>query len=362
MSQLLAGPRAKLNDALGRRAGDIGLAQIRRSRKFGSCVHVEVLPSERSSDVVSCDDHRDQDALPRVVVLLAAYNGMNFLAPQVNSILQQQGVSVTLYISADESTDGTRAWAAALSKADPRVHLMVESGRFGSASANFFRLMCDVEVGEFDFVALSDQDDIWLPAKLSRAVESMRTQGSVGYSASVWAFYEDGSRKVLKKAGRQRRWDFLFSSPGPGCTHVLRTDVFAGLQQTLRSHRPALAAIEYHDWVDYAYVRQRDLAWYIDPNPQMLYRQHNSNQLGANVGMSAKLRRASALRGGWMWWQARLICELVGAEETMPYKLLVRGGIRSRLTLAGMSPSFRRSPRDAAALALSFLLARRKTV
>ena len=305
---------------------------------------------------VSASGGRGDGTTPKVVVLLAAYNGVGYLGPQVQSILGQTDVSVTLVISVDESTDGTRDWVASLSLKEPRVQLRPDIGRLGSASANFFNLMCEVSVDGFDFVALADQDDYWLPGKLSRAIQAMRNTNSVGYSGSVWAWYDDGSLRRVNKAGRQRRWDHLFSSPGPGCTHALRADIFAGLQQTLRDHRSALSGIVYHDWLDYAYVRQQGHSWFIDPTPQMLYRQHSSNQLGANIGLGAKIRRAAELRRGWMRQQALLICEVVGAQNTTPCKLLMGTDMLSRLALVGLSPRLRRNLRDAAVLAVFFLL------
>lgn len=38
------------------------------------------------------------DNIPRVAVLLAAYNGMQWIEEQVDSILNQQGVAVTLFL------------------------------------------------------------------------------------------------------------------------------------------------------------------------------------------------------------------------------------------------------------------------
>ena len=47
---------------------------------------------------------------PRVAILLAAYNGMAFIAEQLQSILHQQGVDLRIFISVDLSTDDTYNW------------------------------------------------------------------------------------------------------------------------------------------------------------------------------------------------------------------------------------------------------------
>jgi rhamnosyltransferase len=56
--------------------------------------------------------------VPRVAVLLAAYNGMQYIAEQMDSILAQIGVDVTVFISVDRSTDGTEKWVEALAQAN----------------------------------------------------------------------------------------------------------------------------------------------------------------------------------------------------------------------------------------------------
>lgn len=53
---------------------------------------------------------------------------------------------------------------------DSRINILPEIGRMGSASQNFFRLIRDVDFDSFDYVAFSDQDDIWKLDKLNHAI------------------------------------------------------------------------------------------------------------------------------------------------------------------------------------------------
>lgn len=74
---------------------------------------------------------------PRVAVLLAAYNGTQWIEEQLASILAQSAVDVTVYISVDASTDGTETWCAQFA-ADHQNMVVLPSGfRFGGASRNF---------------------------------------------------------------------------------------------------------------------------------------------------------------------------------------------------------------------------------
>ena len=56
-----------------------------------------------------------------IAVLLAAYNGMQWIEEQIDSILNQRNVDVTIFISVDLSTDGTYEWCQALQKKNPRI-------------------------------------------------------------------------------------------------------------------------------------------------------------------------------------------------------------------------------------------------
>ena len=108
-----------------------------------------------------------------VRVILAAYNGSQYIDEQIASILAQQDVDVELYISIDLSSDNTLAICRNYQKIHPNIFLLPYGKHFGSAAKNFFELIREVPVSDSDFFALSDQDDIWLPKKLKWAIACM---------------------------------------------------------------------------------------------------------------------------------------------------------------------------------------------
>ncbi|CAH0217212.1 hypothetical protein SRABI89_02144 [Pseudomonas koreensis] len=254
--------------------------------------------------------------LPKVAVLLAAYNGMRWIEEQVTSILAQSGVEVTVYISVDPSTDGTEDWCATLATNLPNVILLPSAGRFGGASRNFFRLIRDVNVGNFEFFALSDQDDVWYADKLLRAVSQLGRQRADAYSSNVTAFWLDGKTRLLDKAQPQVAWDYLFEAAGPGCTYVLTRRLFESIKLSVVSSWDALQGVSLHDWFFYAYARSHGYRWFIDPVPSMDYRQHESNQVGANTGLRSLVARYKTISNGWWFNQVQLIAKLVGGETT----------------------------------------------
>ncbi|MBK5552216.1 glycosyltransferase [Pseudomonas sp. TH03] len=269
---------------------------------------------------------------PRVVVLLAAFNGMRWIEEQLTSILRQSGVDVTIYISVDPSTDGTESWCESCATRYANVVVLPPAGRFGGASRNFFRLIRDVDVEPFDFVAFADQDDIWNLDKLERATQAIRQRQVDAYSSNVTAFWPDGKTHFLDKAQSQVDWDFLFEAAGPGCTYVLGKRLVSDLKSSMLANWEALQAVSLHDWYCYAFARSHGYTWFIDPSSTMRYRQHEQNQVGANTGINPLIARYKTIHDGWWFSQVKLIVSLVGLADS-PF-VLHWSGLRRRQLLA----------------------------
>ncbi len=288
-----------------------------------------------------------------MAVCLAAFNGVRYLQQQVDSIFEQLGVEVTLFVSVDRSSDGTEEWFRDLQAKNARVVLLAFGQVFGGASQNFFRILREVDFSGFDYVAYADQDDIWLPGKLQQAVTRMRETESDGYSSDIVAFWESGRFTYIKKSYPQRRWDYLFESAGPGCTFVITQKLAMALQQTLKEYQQAARELGLHDWFTYAYARAHGYRWMIDDYASLMYRQHENNQVGVNTGVAAFVWRARRVLDGWGLNQSRLVASLVGQSADPFVRKWVHGGRMAMLSLAMQAWHCRRKPRDQIWFALS---------
>jgi rhamnosyltransferase len=283
---------------------------------------------------------------PKIAVLLAAYNGMQWIEEQVASILGQQSVDVTIHISVDLSDDGTEAWCKALGEVDSRVILLPPAGRFGGAARNFFRLIRDVDLHDYDAVSFADQDDIWESDKLLRATQAITSHGVDAYSSNVTAFWPDGKTILLDKSQPQVAWDFLFEAAGPGCTYVLSPALARSLRQQVIQDWEQLQQVSLHDWYCYAFARSHGLKWFIDSRPSMLYRQHESNQVGANTGLTSLFQRYVTIHEGWWFKQVQAIALLVGADKNPFVSSWLPLRRRDLLRLSVRGGQCRRRPRD----------------
>lgn len=294
--------------------------------------------------------------LPKFAVCLAAFNGMRWLPEQLDSILEQSGVSVTVIVSVDKSTDGTETWLDQRALGDSRIVLLLHGEQFGRASRNFFRIMRDADFSQFDYVSFADQDDIWLPNKLLRAHEVILKTGADAYSSNVMAFWPNRRNVLIKKSHQQVRWDFLFEAAGPGCTYVMRKELACAIQNLLKNRWKDVQHVGLHDWFSYAFARANNYHWVIDNYVGMLYRQHEENQVGVNLGWRAFIDRTRKVLSGWGLTQSALIARLVGLDDD-PFIAHWSGGSRGgMLWLALRAGQCRRRTRDKILFALSCVL------
>ena len=277
---------------------------------------------------------------------MAVFNGVSYLQKQMESILSQEGVDVKIFVSVDLSTDGSEGWVDQLALADSRIHVLPHGKKFGGAAPNFFRLFRDVSFDDFDYVCLSDQDDIWLPNKLLRAHQVMIERSALAYSSNAIAFWDNGRTAFINKSQPQTRWDYLFEAAGPGCTYVFSKELAKDIQQLVLSNQSRINQIGLHDWFIYAYARSKGYIWVIDDQALIRYRQHSNNQVGMNSGLRAFMHRARKVSSGWALGQSALISRMIGMENIPFVKRWISGKPWGLLCLAFSFWSCRRRIRD----------------
>lgn len=261
---------------------------------------------------------------PKFAILLAAYNGINYIKDQIESVLLQKYVHIQIFISVDKSSDGTEGFLSEWALLEPRMTLLPFGQRFGAAGPNFYRLLREVDISGYDYVSFADQDDLWHPEKLWKAHYLMTEKGALGYSSNVTAFWPSGLTQLVNKAQPQRPLDFMFEAAGPGCSYVLRSGLALSLQKLVCGADLSLLRVGYHDWLIYAFARANNFPWIIDDWSSMQYRQHSNNQIGVNMGWRSYWRRVRKMLSGHGFEQSLLIADLVHASSAP----VVRNGLR----------------------------------
>jgi Glycosyl transferase family 2 len=229
-----------------------------------------------------------------VAILLATFNGAAYLPAQLDSLLAQDHRDWTLFWRDDGSTDATAAIMAGFAaRVGPErcVHVARPQGRLG-VLGSFMALLRAVAPGlhERDATAFADQDDVWLSHKLSRGMAALAA-GPAGRPALYFA------RQILVTARLER---IGLSAPlmvTPGFPASLTQNMAAGCTVLLNRAAAMLVASSdpppgtLHDWWSYILVSAAGGRIAPDPEPTVMYRQHEGNAIGA---ASSRLRRAIA--------------------------------------------------------------------
>jgi glycosyltransferase involved in cell wall biosynthesis len=179
-----------------------------------------------------------------VTVLLATYNRAYCLGRAIESILNQTFRNFELIVIDDGSTDDTAALVASYD--DPRLRYVRHEDNRGQAR----RLNEGVRASKAPYVAIQDSDDEWLPTKLQREVEVMRT-----LPPSVGVVYVNRWRYELD--GRKHLWRSPHHRPEDGLVFDRALDdsvSFIGPQASLIRRE----AIEKAGFMDETLVRNKD--------------------------------------------------------------------------------------------------------
>jgi rhamnosyltransferase len=254
--------------------------------------------------------------LVKFVVLLATFNGGRYIRTQIDSLISQT-VNVDIFVSDDQSTDDTMSILQEYERNLSNFKIIDHDQKFGCAAKNFYYLINNVVLETYDYVAFCDQDDIWAHEKLSFSVHQMQIYSADGYSSDCIAFWEgkNNKKKLIKKSYGQTKFDHWFESPGPGCTQVFTAKTFKKFQKFIRKHWSLVQEIDYHDWLVYAFYRHNNLIWVISDKPLLFYRQHLSNQMGANSGVTQIFKRLKLIQKRWYRLQINTIYLLCSGSE-----------------------------------------------
>lgn len=117
------------------------------------------------------------DVESEIWIVLATFDAGAFIDPQIESILAQTHERWRLLIRDDGSGDGTARRLAEWATRDPRITVLSDRrGRLGT-SANFSLLLETAQARGAPWVAIADQDDVWLPTKLTRQLGRVEELG-----------------------------------------------------------------------------------------------------------------------------------------------------------------------------------------
>lgn len=248
-----------------------------------------------------------------VEILLATYNGEAFLQEQLDSLFSQEGVEISIIARDDGSSDGTMEILQAYANRRPgRIRILPSEARLGPRGS-FSALM---NAATAQYTAFSDQDDIWLPNKLSTLLTRLQLlESRVGadkpclvhcdlavvdrelqqIAPSFWQFSGiDPYRNSFR--------NLLFQNTVTGCAALFNK----ALRECATPVPPD--AVMHDHWMSLCASAFGHIE--VEPQSLVLYRQHGNNSIGAiggqGINFGHRVVRAFKRRLSQDYWQETL--------------------------------------------------------
>lgn len=205
------------------------------------------------------------ETLPEISVAFPVYNGEQYLAEAIDSILAQTFTNFELIIVDDGSTDNSLQVLEKYQRCDPRIRLVARENRNLVATLNQI-----IDLARGKWIARMDQDDIALPHRFERQLEWLKDTGADISGSWVRRFGSSDKRIVrLRQTDEAIKMEMLFSSPFAHPSVMMRT----ALVKQLRYDNAWEKAEDYDLW-----RRAAEAGWRMTNVPEvlLLYRMHES--------------------------------------------------------------------------------------
>jgi len=235
---------------------------------------------------------------PHVLILMATYNGEQFISDQIESILNQTYKNWKLVIHDDGSTDNTLDIINKyVEKYKDKIILIDDGIKCGGAKENFSHLIKIAKNSfDFDYIMFADQDDVWLPEKIKISLDVIvdlekRYKKEIPILVHTDLVVVDKYLNVVCESF----WKYQKINPiKNSLNHLLLENTVTG--STMIINKRLLALIEYipkealiHDWWIALVCAITNGIIYPLKQQTVLYRQHENNDLGAKLYSFSKL-------------------------------------------------------------------------
>ncbi len=239
----------------------------------------------------------------KVAILLGYYDGEPHVTEQLESILVQSHQALHVFISDDQSSSPFNVDALSIK---PQKLTKLSTGTRAEnigVTSNFLNGLAHID-DSFEYFAFSDQDDLWYPNKLEKAIEKLSK-----VTTNLPALYCARTETVNATCEQTLGYSPIFNKP-PSFANALVQNIGGGNTMIFnKSARDLIVAssrnstVVAHDWWCYQIITGAGGYVVYDQEPCLKYRQHSNNLVGANTGWAARLLRIRGLmQGSFCTW------------------------------------------------------------
>lgn len=260
------------------------------------------------------------DGVATVDILLATYNGADYLAEQIESLLEQDYPHWRVLARDDGSRDNSVEILRRYAERDPERFVLVgQDGANLGFVGNFATLM---EQSTADYLAFCDQDDVWLPEKLTVSLDRMRELEAAHGADAPLLVHTDV--RVVDRDLREIAasiWGYQGTDPvtGDKLNRLLIRNVVVGCAAMFNKPLKDLALpipkeAKAHDWWIAMVAAALGAVGHVTA-PTVLYRQHAGNAIGADPqGRQGVIANARQFLTGFDGYRSKLLQSFVQAE------------------------------------------------
>jgi glycosyltransferase involved in cell wall biosynthesis len=211
---------------------------------------------------------------PTVAVVVATYNGATYLRAQLESIVQQTYKPSQIIIVDDASLDDTLQVANNFAAHHPEVMVVQNETRLGYIK-NFEKGML---LANANYIALSDQDDIWMPNKIEVLIHAIGDQ-MLAYSDSELI---DANGQLLNQKMSSIKNQLAYHTPimytigawAPGHAMLFKKEL-------VDKAAPFPTLVTHDFWLGFVATCYSKVVYVNEP--LVHYRQHTQNAIGADT-------------------------------------------------------------------------------
>lgn len=217
------------------------------------------------------------NSFPSCGILMSSYNGEKFIGEQIESILAQIGVNIHIIVRDDGSSDNTVSIIKKYAEQYQGKIQIIQGKNVGIHKS--FKYLMESTDDAYDYIAFSDQDDIWDPDKMRYAILSLEFYNSDLYYCASRLVDKEGrelgisTENIEKYKLYSKDFNIIFCPGAQGCTMVMRRKLY-----TIMRNRGIPQDFGHDTWIPIVANLFYDTVY--DPNTHMKYRQHGGSWTG----------------------------------------------------------------------------------
>lgn len=215
---------------------------------------------------------------PLISIVMATYNGEKYLREQVDSLLAQSYPSLEFVFVDDASSDSSLEILRHYASQDERIHLVANPINQGLLAT----FETGIRAAKGEMIALSDQDDVWMPEKISLLASAIGSHSLIyadsaltNAAGTVTGKFSDRNHLCHYPTALH----YVFGTKAMGHAMLFKREIID-------------IALPFPDYVGHDYIlgfaaaALKGVAYF--PQTLVNYRQHSSNTMGADLSKGKK--------------------------------------------------------------------------